>query len=61
MRTDSVNLSDDAKNAAQAEITASYGEEYSKPRNFSTKSKELKKRTKLFVLLTWKPCNYWRV
>lgn len=39
MRTDSVNLSDDAKNAAQAEIIVSYGEEYSKPRNFSTKSK----------------------
>ncbi len=39
MRTDSVNLSDDAKNAAQAEIIASYGEEYSKPRNFSNKSK----------------------
>ncbi|OSY87362.1 DNA topoisomerase I [Tenacibaculum holothuriorum] len=39
MRTDSVNLSDDAKNAAQEEITDSYGAEYSKPRNFSTKSK----------------------
>lgn len=39
MRTDSVNLSDDAKNAAQAEIIASYGEEYSKPRNYNTKSK----------------------
>ena len=39
MRTDSVNLSDDAKNAAQEEIISSYGEEYSKPRNFSTKSK----------------------
>lgn len=39
MRTDSVNLSNDAKNAAQEEIIASYGEEYSKPRNFSTKSK----------------------
>ncbi len=39
MRTDSVNLSDDAKNAAQAEIESSYGESYSKPRNFSTKSK----------------------
>ncbi len=39
MRTDSVNLSDDAKNAAQAEIIASYGEEYSKPRSFSNKSK----------------------
>ncbi|WGH74103.1 type I DNA topoisomerase [Tenacibaculum tangerinum] len=39
MRTDSVNLSNDAKNAAQAEIIASYGEEYSKPRNYATKSK----------------------
>ncbi|WP_299107707.1 type I DNA topoisomerase [uncultured Tenacibaculum sp.] len=39
MRTDSVNLSDDARNAAQEEITDSYGAEYSKPRNFSTKSK----------------------
>lgn len=39
MRTDSVNLSDDAKKAAQAEIIASYGEEYSKPRNYATKSK----------------------
>ncbi|MBL4904898.1 MAG: type I DNA topoisomerase, partial [Flavobacteriaceae bacterium] len=39
MRTDSVNLSDDASNAAAAEITASYGSEYSKPRKFSTKSK----------------------
>jgi DNA topoisomerase-1 len=39
MRTDSVNLSDDAKNAAQEEIIKSYGEAYSTPRNFSTKSK----------------------
>ena len=39
MRTDSVNLSDDAKNAAQEEITSSYGVAYSTPRNFSTKSK----------------------
>ncbi|MEQ6125208.1 type I DNA topoisomerase [Pseudotenacibaculum sp. MALMAid0570] len=39
MRTDSVNLSEDAKNAAQAEIISSYGEEFSKPRNFSTKAK----------------------
>ncbi|AZJ33611.1 DNA topoisomerase I [Tenacibaculum mesophilum] len=39
MRTDSVNLSDDAKKAAQAEVIASYGEEYSKPRNYATKSK----------------------
>jgi DNA topoisomerase-1 len=39
MRTDSVNLSEDAKTAAQEEITASYGEEYSTPRNFSNKAK----------------------
>lgn len=39
MRTDSVNLSNDAMTAAAAEITKSYGKEYSKPRNFVTKSK----------------------
>ncbi|MCK4561298.1 MAG: type I DNA topoisomerase [Flavobacteriaceae bacterium] len=39
MRTDSVNLSEDAKNAAQEEITSSYGSEFSNPRNFVTKSK----------------------
>lgn len=39
MRTDSVNLSSEAMSAAQEEITNSYGEQYSKPRNFSTKSK----------------------
>ncbi|CAL2077007.1 type I DNA topoisomerase [Tenacibaculum sp. 190524A02b] len=39
MRTDSVNLSSEAMNAAQDEITKSYGKEYSKPRSFSTKSK----------------------
>ncbi len=39
MRTDSVNLSDDAKAAAKAEITSSYGANYSQPRNYSTKSK----------------------
>lgn len=39
MRTDSVNLSNDAMAAAQAEITKSYGKEFSKPRNFVTKSK----------------------
>lgn len=39
MRTDSVNLSEDAKNAAQEAITDAYGSNYSKPRNFSTKSK----------------------
>ena len=39
MRTDSVNLSEDAKNDAQEEITTSYGKEFSKPRNFSNKSK----------------------
>jgi len=39
MRTDSVNLSNDAKDAAQKEITSSYGSEYSKPRNYKGKSK----------------------
>jgi len=39
MRTDSVNLSNDAIGAARKEITSSYGEEYSQVRNFTTKSK----------------------
>jgi len=39
MRTDSVNLSNEAMNAAQAEIIHSYGKEFSKPRIFTTKSK----------------------
>ncbi|MDP2160226.1 MAG: type I DNA topoisomerase [Flavobacterium sp.] len=39
MRTDSVNLSQEAMAAAQAEITSSYGKEFSKPRNFTSKSK----------------------
>ena len=39
MRTDSVNLSDDAKASAQSAITSLYGEAYSKPRNYSTKAK----------------------
>ena len=39
MRTDSVNLSKDAMEAAQAEVIKSYGKEFSKPRTFVTKSK----------------------
>ena len=39
MRTDSVNLSKDAMDAAQAEIIKSYGVEFSKPRTFINKSK----------------------
>ncbi|MBI9040519.1 type I DNA topoisomerase [Lutibacter sp.] len=39
MRTDSVNLSEDAKNDAQQEIISSYGKKYSKPRNYNTKTK----------------------
>lgn len=39
MRTDSVNLSEDARTAAQEEITESYGAEYSYPRVFKTKNK----------------------
>ncbi len=39
MRTDSVNLSDEAKIAAAEEIENSYGKQYSKPRNYKSKSK----------------------
>ncbi len=39
MRTDSVNLSDFATGAAKDTIVGSYGERYSKPRKFATKSK----------------------
>ena len=39
MRTDSVNLSNEAMSAAQAEIESYYGKEFSKPRSYNTKSK----------------------
>jgi len=39
MRTDSVNLSQEARNSAANEILSSYGDTYSKPRNFKGKSK----------------------
>lgn len=39
MRTDSLNLSDDARKEAEEEITNYYGAEYSNPRVFKTKSK----------------------
>ncbi len=39
MRTDSVNLSDDAKNAAQEEITSLFGADFSNPRDYVNKSK----------------------
>jgi len=39
MRTDSVNLSEEAKKGAQAEIESSYGSKYSNPRNYKGKSK----------------------
>jgi DNA topoisomerase-1 len=39
MRTDSVNLSNDARNAAQKAIEESYGSQYSNPRNYKGKSK----------------------
>ncbi len=38
MRTDSVNLSETARNAAEAEIKSAYGAEYSNPTKFATKS-----------------------
>ena len=39
MRTDSVNLSQEAIEATKNEIVSCYGSQYSKPRNFATKSK----------------------
>ncbi|MCK5782502.1 MAG: type I DNA topoisomerase [Flavobacteriales bacterium] len=39
MRTDSLNLSEDAIKAAEKNIAELYGEEYSKPRRFATKNK----------------------
>ncbi len=39
MRTDSVNLSDEARQGAEREIISAYGSEYSKPRNYKGKSK----------------------
>ena len=38
MRTDSVNLSQDAINGAKDQIISEFGEEYSNPRNYKTKS-----------------------
>lgn len=39
MRTDSVNLSDEARKGAQTEIENAYGAKFSKPRNYKGKSK----------------------
>ena len=39
MRTDSVNLADTAIKAAQQEIQSAYGAKYSKPKNYTSKSK----------------------
>lgn len=39
MRTDSVNISQSAMSAAQKEITKLYGDKYSNPTNYKTKSK----------------------
>ena len=39
MRTDSVNLSDEARQGAQAEIESAFGSKYSKPRNYKGKTK----------------------
>lgn len=38
MRTDSVNLSQEAVNGAKSQIISEFGEEYSNPRKFTTKS-----------------------
>jgi DNA topoisomerase-1 len=39
MRTDSVNLSDEARKGAQSEIESAYGSKFSKPRNYKGKAK----------------------
>lgn len=39
MRTDSVNLSDEARKGAETEIISAYGTEFSHPRNYKGKSK----------------------
>ena len=39
MRTDSVNLSDEARFSAKNEIEKAYGAKYSKPRNYTSKAK----------------------
>ncbi|AVR44431.1 type I DNA topoisomerase [Christiangramia fulva] len=39
MRTDSVNLSDEAREGAKKEISKAYGDKYSKPRQFKGKAK----------------------
>ena len=46
MRTDSVNLSQDALNAAGKVISKMYGENYHKTKRFSNKNKGLKKLMK---------------
>jgi len=38
MRTDSVNLSETARNGAEAEIKSAYGSQYSKPTTYATRS-----------------------
>jgi DNA topoisomerase-1 len=49
MRTDSVNLSNLALNAAKEEICAMMGEKYHHTRHYQTKSKVRKKHTRQFV------------
>lgn len=39
MRTDSVNLSDEARKGAEEKIKEAYGAKYSKPRNYTSKTK----------------------
>ena len=39
MRTDSVNISDEARKKINSQIEKSYGEEYLKPRKFKVKKK----------------------
>ena len=49
MRTDSVNLSEEAKNNIKNQIKLSFGDKYLKQRHFKTKIKVLRRPTKQFV------------
>ena len=50
--TDSVNLSQEARNTAAQEISSSYGDTYSKPRNFKGKSKGAQEAHNLDLSIT---------
>ena len=50
MRTDSTNISDDAKNQIKNFVVEKFGKDFFAPRSFSKKTKMLKKLMKLLGL-----------